>query len=233
MNGWMQSYSGLGVTPLLLRPEQVSFEDIPHALAQKVRFNGHLSTMGYSVAQHCAVGAEAVELLPSLAGALKATTAVEVAQARAKVKLAFLLHEVSEVYLPDVPAPIKPFLKVHLPDEMRVEGGQGVVLVRPGEVSWSALEDVHARVMFGALGLTSLLPLLECDEVKVMDKRMLVTEKRDLRLHAELHPEVVAQEQRYGRYEPLSTPIDRVWGPQEAKERFTALYQQLRAELTR
>lgn len=202
MSGLILSYSGKAVSPLNLQPEQVSFEDIPHTLAQKVRFNGHLQQMGYSVAQHCVLGAEALSHdVPNM--------------------MAFLLHEVSEVYLPDVPTPIKGSLFIVPPPPDS-----------PKWLRWSTLEDQHAEVMFGALGLSHLLPLIHGSVVKTMDKRMLTTEKRDLRLHGEFDPHIVEQEKWQIEYPPFDTfKIDQCWAPFFAKERFTALYWKLRTEL--
>ena len=145
---WQQSYMGKIVTPELLCVEQVSYEDIAHALAQKIRFNGQCTVMGYTVAQHCVMGA------------------LEVARVSPKHALPFLLHEVSEVYLPDVPSPIKRLLRVEISDS--------------DLMNWTDLEDQHARVIFKALELSDLLPRIYEEPVKTADVRMLLTEKRDL-----------------------------------------------------
>jgi len=147
---WLQAHSGKAVYPLDLQIDQVTMEDIPIALSRKNRFNGH-SVYPYSVAQHCVEGA----------GLLKEDAA-----------LAFLLHEVSEVYLPDIPTPIKPYLHVATPK---------------GAMTWSALEGRHAAAIFAALGVARLLPLLSSPEVHAMDLAMLAAEKRDL-MAPEPHP---------------------------------------------
>lgn len=144
---WIQSLENRQIELLDLKPEQVgSIEEIAHALAGKIRFTG-LTRQRYTVAEHCVRGSR---LLPAaFAGA-------------------FLLHELGEVYLPDIAGPLKPFVYV-APDPLT-------------EVtcSWSDLEDQHARVILGALGLSSIYPLLSCPEVKQMDWAMLALEKRDL-----------------------------------------------------
>lgn len=145
---WIQSYTGRKVTPLDLKPEQVCVEDIAHALASKCRFNGHQLGDPYSVAQHCVIGARN---LPSA------------------FKLAFLLHEVSEVYMPDIPAPIKPYVRV----QIGPPGSDKLFL-------WSELEDTQATIVFEALGLNSVRPLIDSREVRKMDLQMLATEARDL-----------------------------------------------------
>ncbi len=186
---WIQSFSSKVVTPRDLRPDQVTFEDIAHALAQKVRFNGQLAALGYSVAQHCVMGAE---------------------QIAGPFKLAFLLHEVSEVYLPDVPTPIKSFLSV---DIGGLEGLSDKCLV-----SWAKLEEIHADVIFAALGLRSIRPLIDAPEVRLMDLRMLMTEKRDM---------ASPEPQPWGiDVEPLGIQI-RPWSATESERRFIESYYRL------
>lgn len=204
---WIQTFSGKGVTPLELKVDQVVFEDIPHALAQKTRFNGHLREF-YSVAQHCVLGAEA----------LRAEALVK----SVEIELAFLLHEVSEVALPDVPAPIKKQLFIYK-NHNTFDGEK---------MSWEDLEAQHAEVMFAALGLSDILPLIYSGYVKTMDRRMLITEKRDLR-GPDVEPQVIAQERERYSGEPLEMKIESGWAPFFAKERFTALYWKLRKELGR
>jgi hypothetical protein len=111
MTDWIQSWSGKCV-----EPDQVGgIEEIAHVLAAKVRFQGH-TRVPYSVAEHCVRGARS--LPPAFA-------------------LAFLLHEVSEVYLPDAPTPIKRRLVVSTPG---------------GSLSWELLEQRHAKAVLAALG---------------------------------------------------------------------------------
>lgn len=181
---WCQSFSGKVVTPLALKVEQVSFGDIAHALAQKVRFSGQLREPGYSVAQHCVVGAE---------------------QIAGPFALAFLLHEVSEVYLPDIPAPIKPMLTLMTGDL--------------GAMTWSDLEAQHADVIFEALGLSSLRPLIDSPEVHKMDLQMLMTEKRDL-MGPEPEPWGID-------VEPLEYKIAGCWDYQAANDLFTNTFRRL------
>ncbi len=181
---WTQSYSGRVVTPAFLQPDQVQFEDIPHTLCQKVRFNGHLRELGYSVAQHCVLGARLIA---------------------DKFKLAFLLHEASEVYLPDIPSPIKPLLTIDIGDK---------------RVAWEDLEDQHAHAVFEHLGLLELLPLIYSPEVKQMDLEMLMTEKRDL----------AGPEPKPWGIDVLprkDLKINRVWNMASSKLAFTTMYEEL------
>jgi len=181
---WTQSFSGRVITPGCLQADQVSFADIPHALAQKCRFSGQLRAFNYSVAQHCVIGAE---------------------QIAAPFALAFLLHEVSEVYLPDVPTPIKQFL--------RMETESGLLL------KWTELEDQHARAIFTALGLMSLYPLIDSPEVHAMDLRMLMTEKRDL-MGPEPRPWGIDAH-------PLHDKITTCWSPEKAEALFVEAFERL------
>jgi hypothetical protein len=119
-------------------------EEIAHALARECRFTRQCPRF-YSVAEHSCRGSD---LLPrAFAGA-------------------FLLHELSEVYLPDIASPVKPSLCVAMPD--------GVTAL-----PWSDLEKIHTRVILESLGLSSIEPLIYSPEVKGMDLAMLAAEKRD------------------------------------------------------
>lgn len=187
---WIQSYSSKVVTPRELKAEQVSLPDIAHALAQKVRFNGQLRELGYSVAQHCCLGAE---------------------QIAGPFKLAFLLHEVSEVYLPDIPSPLKSFVFVHIPKRNGEPGTE--------TISWAQLEAQHADAVFEALGLTSIRPLIDSPEVKAMDMQMLMTEKRDL---ASPEPEPWCID-----VEPLQRVIATTWSSAAAEAAFSNLFREL------
>lgn len=144
---WIQTSENRALFPRAIKPEQVgSIEEIAHALAQNNRFTRQLA-VPYSVAEHCVRGAR---LLPkAFAGA-------------------FLLHELSEVYLPDIPAPLKPHVLVDLP------GLDPGVVVR---LNWADLEREHTHVMLQALGLSSIEPLIYSPEVRAMDLAMLAAEK--------------------------------------------------------
>lgn len=147
---WIQTYSGRKLTPREIEPGQVGpIEEIAHVLAAKVRFNGH-TRAPYSVAEHCVRGAAA--LPQAFAGA-------------------FLLHELGEVYLPDVPSPIKGHLRVLVSDPDTGE---------PRPITWAELERQHESAILASLGLSSILPLIHSPEIRAMDLRLLVTEARDL-----------------------------------------------------
>lgn len=74
--------------PLDPRPEDVTIEDIAHALSNKCRWGGRPREF-YSVCQHSVHVAQIVE------------------RTRSELTLAALLHDAAEAYLEDVPTPIK------------------------------------------------------------------------------------------------------------------------------
>lgn len=180
---WIQTLENRKLTPRELKPEQVgSIEEIAHALAGRFRFSA-LTERRYSVAEHAVLGSRL--LPPAFAGA-------------------FLLHELSEVYLPDIPAPLKPH-----------------VFVDHGEVAavaWSDLEEQHTRTILKALGLSSIEPLIYCTEVRTVDLAMLAAEKQVL-----CGPEP----EPWGLTVPAAmTPIF-AWEPAQAKREFLARFADL------
>lgn len=185
---WIQSFSGRMVTPLELKEEQVSISDIAHALANKTRFCGQTSF--YSVAQHCVIGSY-----------------------HCKDPLAFLLHELSEVYLPDIPTPIKSHIFVALTEELIT--------------SWAELEKTHTEVCLSALGF-GVDMVMRCSgaAVKKTDLEMLETERTVLHtyvtepwgINANPIPKAVAD-------------IDEYWSPDYAEQRFLDRYDELTGKL--
>lgn len=175
---WIQSFTGCKVEPLALTPDMVCLEDIAHALSMKTRFTGHCREF-YSVAEHCVVGSQVIA--PAFA-------------------LPFLLHEVSEAYLPDIAGPVKP--------SVRLADGR----------TWAELEEQHARVILEALGLSSLLPLLSSPEVKKMDWQMLAAEA--LVLHSTPPDSWKLPHEPAKVYLPL-------WAPNIAKREFLDAFKKL------
>jgi hypothetical protein len=135
-----QSLDGQKLDLLNLQPGAFTIETIAHALALKNRFTGH-TIQPYTVAQHCVEGSWRI------AGPFK---------------LAFLLHELDEVFLPDIHGPLKPRVSVDTGSEY---------------VTWQELGQEHIRSALSNLNLVSLEPLLRSPEVKTMDLQMLHLEK--------------------------------------------------------
>ncbi len=134
--GWMQTYSGRRFYPLDPRPDEIEPEDIAHALSLLCRFGGHVDRF-YSVAEHCVLMSQAVA--PEHA-------------------LAALLHDATEAYVVDVPAPLKRCLS----DYLEIEGGV-----------WLAITS--------RFGVSRRLPR----EVMEADQRILLTERAALMSRAE------------------------------------------------
>jgi hypothetical protein len=143
---WIQSHAGLVINPRDPDPKNIRLQDIAHALALNNRFTFQ-TREPFSVAQHCVQGAR---FLPE------------------KYRLAFLMHETSEAYLPDIAGPLKPFVIVNVPWAV------GVLC------SWRELEARHEAAVLEALGLSHLRALIHDPVVKAMDLACLAWEQRDL-----------------------------------------------------
>ena len=92
----IRTYTGLPFDIKILDPDTISIEDIAHALSLTPRWGGHTKEL-FSVAQHCVLAAW------------------HVAEG---YELEALMHDASEAYLQDMPAPIKSLL----PDYRKLEG---------------------------------------------------------------------------------------------------------------
>ena len=101
---WIITYSGTRFSFLESSAEQVVLEDIAHSLSMQCRYNGHCPQF-YSVAEHSILVAEWVERRT----------------ANRRLALEALMHDASEAYLCDVPAPLKPLLANYGEIEMQVE----------------------------------------------------------------------------------------------------------------
>ena len=106
---FIRTFSGIRFWPLDPLPEEVSPEDIAHALALKVRWQGHCKHF-YSVGMHSLRVAR-------VAGHLAFKEGMRVMPTYAYG----LLHDAAEAYLPDVPTPVKPFIAEWKSIEGRVE----------------------------------------------------------------------------------------------------------------
>jgi len=94
----IQTFTGLEVNPLDLKPEDIDIIDIAHALSMKCRFGGHSATF-YSVAEHSIYVAR--QMFKEIEGQKK------VGMQKKHLLLAALLHDAAEAYLADIPSPVK------------------------------------------------------------------------------------------------------------------------------
>lgn len=90
MADYITTHSGVHMTPLQPKEEQLRIEDIAHALSFMTRANGHFPEF-YSVAQHC----------------LACSAEAEKRGYGSRIALACLLHDGAEAYLSDITRPIK------------------------------------------------------------------------------------------------------------------------------
>lgn len=187
---WIQTLENRKLDPLALTFEMVgSIAEIAHSLAGEYRFTRQTKAR-YSVAQHCVEGSRLI------GGAFA---------------LPFLLHELSEVYLPDIAGPLKPFVRIEREGDPEGRTGSAIEFIE-----WATLEREHTHVMLEALGLSSIEPMIYCPEVKKMDLAMLAAEKRDL-MGPEPEPWGLPVEAVTERIIPVSSDaaakafVDRFW----------------------
>lgn len=95
---WIQTYTGKQFWPLDPDANDITIEDIAHALSLKCRFTGHCVTF-YSIAEHSIRGSYMVPLDDALW---------------------FLLHDAPEAYLFDAARPIKVSRPWIAEDEQRI-----------------------------------------------------------------------------------------------------------------
>jgi len=129
--GLCLTYQGKTVAPMSPSLDDFDIVTIAHSLALKTRWNGQCISF-YSVAQHCIHVADLVA---------------------PEFKLKALFHEMDEVFLPDIPRPLKPLIP-----------------------KWKDLALDHQTIGFEAMGLSQGIPI----EVHHADNIMLATEARDL-----------------------------------------------------
>lgn len=141
----IETRSGIGFFPLAPRVEDIRIEDIAHALSHQCRFSGHTRSH-YSVAEH----------------SVRVSLLLEDWNFNVQTQLWGLLHDASEAYLVDLPAPLK---------------------VQP---EFRAYRDAENRLM-RAVCERFELPYDEPLEVRVADGVLLATEARDLMAYVPEH----------------------------------------------
>ena len=119
----MNTFTGKKFDPLNMTTEDVSLEDIAHALSLMCRGGGHLKHF-YSVGQH-------------------SINCMKEAKARnypERIQLACLLHDASEAYIADIIRPVK----VHLPDYYKIEAEIMNCIFKKFGLSYLSEEEVAA-----------------------------------------------------------------------------------------
>lgn len=154
VNTWIMTASGRAFYPLDPDPQQVHFPDVAHHLAQRNRFAGACREP-YSVAQHCVLASLQAEedariLVPNLG---------DWDQHVLVFALSVLLHDGAEAYGPDICRPVK-------------YSGAASELV--------AIEQLIQRAVYQAAGLPPEEPPSYLTARKLIDRRLLRTEQRDL-----------------------------------------------------
>lgn len=125
---WILTYLGLQFWPIDPRPEEVSINDIAHALSNICRYAGHTKHF-YSVAEHCALMFEAVRLA---GGDLTAQRWA-------------LMHDAPEAYLVDIPKPLKKSLPDYQVVEERVHAAVAKRFGLPEEIP-AIVHDFDRRI---------------------------------------------------------------------------------------
>ncbi|MCX5571461.1 hypothetical protein [Kaistia nematophila] len=166
---WKQSRSGLAID--LVRPDLSKIDlhvDVAVPLSLINRFDGHASFSewhGYSVAQHCCLGADAI--LHETGGDTDAA-------------LAFLLHDAHEVFSGDITTPVAEALNRMVVDPLGrlVVDPQGRLV--PSNLVRRAIKDMKQRLdaaLYARLDLDWPLPPRLAEIVADMDIRMLRAER--------------------------------------------------------
>lgn len=152
---WLQTGTGQAFDLLQPIPAMVDFGiDIAEALARIPRFNGHVRSGGFSVAQHSVMGAD--ELYRETG--------------RRDLAAAFLLHDGREFVLGDKPTPVK-WAEIAIIREMF-----GSVAAEQARQALHELGVRADRAIYARAGLTFPLDPKDAEAVKVMDRRMAKTE---------------------------------------------------------
>ena len=179
-HGAIDTRSGERITPLDPDPEQIDLGDVAHALSNCSRFAGQGNRF-YSVARH----------------AVHVSREVEARDGRLAAQRWGLLHDASEAYLSDVPAPVKRSLPGYTHAEKRFQAAVreafDLELTAEDERLVDAVDGAVARYEWSVLfPPTDAHPELECghDDLEgTADEKFLdetATEERFLRRAREL-----------------------------------------------
>lgn len=104
---WMQTIKGQRFSMVNPDPSQVDFEEVAESLGKLARFNGHTAGYpGYSVAQHCVLGAEGVEGWTTGEAHAEQWPGQEAIEYGRRYAALFLLHDAHEAYTGDITTPV-------------------------------------------------------------------------------------------------------------------------------
>ncbi len=109
---------------------EIHIEDIAHALSMVCRFGGHGSKF-YSVAEH----------------SIRMVGMLEAKGANVQTRLAALLHDAEEAYLPDIPRPIKH----RMPEAQAIYKNLSRAILKKfkvdeSQVDWKAIKELDDRI---------------------------------------------------------------------------------------
>lgn len=164
---WMQTYNGVCAEPLDLKEKHINLQDVAHALALKCRFGCHCRTF-YSVAEHSVRTSVMLQHSHNDDPALC---------------MLGLMHDASEVYLPDLIAPLKAFYSVNIYHENQTVSAKNLeyrVWLTIMQGLLGKRRGVRAEPLLTWMGESAKGPMAQ---VKFADMVMLATERRDLMGH--------------------------------------------------
>lgn len=182
-NAYIMTFTGKMLNPFYPKEELICIEDIAHSLSMQCRFNGHVKRF-YSIAEHCMYTALVLRELGY----------------PAKVQLLGLLHDASEAYLSDIPAPVKEFL-----NEYR-------------EIEFLLNTAIYSKLVPYCYGLTKD----ELDAITMVDKELALLEGRKLIGEAEWNRKKTQFDVNFDTLGELS--------PKEIEKAFIVFYKALREE---
>jgi hypothetical protein len=192
MNGplfWLNTRFGGAVDLLEPTPAMIDFDEIAESLGQQARFGGH-TTLHWSVAEHSLLCAR---------------------EASREAAPYALLHDAHEALIGDLMTPVKHALFWSLAGLPNAPTGRSepdrdtaVTLHRTILDRFAAFEERHLAAIHAAAGLPWPPPPTIAEEVRALDLRALVTERRDLVIRSPLP---------WGREVEAARPFRRVVRP--------------------
>lgn len=165
---WIQTSSGRALDLINPSPDDIDFvNDIADPLARISRYNGHINSGPFSVAQHCVIGADY----------LYRTTH------RPELGAAFLLHDAHEAYIGDITTPVQDAIGDILGtiyagstnDPLSQDFGKKLFAKSVAEIKRRMDVAIH-----NAAGMQFPMPDSIQKVIKETDIRMLITERRHL-----------------------------------------------------